>query len=94
MNSPKDDRNADNTEMISASDAAYILGFKQTSPIMNYAKQGFLTAHESPRNNRKYFRLEEILGFPKPLPVPPPAKRFKGHGRSVQDQQGSSPTST
>jgi hypothetical protein len=74
------------SDLISAGEAAHILGFKQTSPVMNYVKRGYLTAHQSKRNNRKYFRLEEILNFPKPLPVPPPAEKFKGHGRSKQER--------
>ena len=73
-------------DLISAREAAHILGFKQASPIMNYVKKGYLTAHQSTRNNRKYFRLAEILDFPKPLPVPPPAEKFKGHGRSEQER--------
>jgi len=82
MNSQKVQENTGNKDMVSASEAAHILGFRQTSPIMNYVKMGYLSAHTSNRNNRKYFKLEEILNFPKPLPVPPPAERFKGHGRS------------
>lgn len=72
--------------MVSAGEAAHILGFKQASPIMNYVKMGYLTAHQSTRNNRKYFIKEEILNFPKPLPVPPPPEKFKGHGRSKQER--------
>jgi hypothetical protein len=74
------------SDLISAGEAAHILGFKQTSPIMNYVKRGYLTAYQSTKNNRKYFRSEEILDLPKPLPIPPPAEKFKGHGRSEQDR--------
>ena len=68
-------------ELISASEAAHILGFRQTLPIMNYVKKGYLTAHTANVNNRKYFRRKDILDFPTPLPIPPPPEKFKGHGR-------------
>ena len=50
MNSQSDQKSVDGTEMISASEAAHILGFKQTLPVMNYVKQGYLRA---PTPNRK-----------------------------------------
>jgi len=81
MNSQSDQKSVGGTEMISASEAAHILGFKQTLPVMNYVKQGYLTAHSTGANNRKFFNREDILNFPKPLPIPPPPEKFKGHGR-------------
>ena len=81
MNSQSDQKIVGKTEMISASEAAHILGFKQTLPVMKYVKQGYLTAHSTGSGNRKFFDREEILNFPKPLPIPPPPEKFKGHGR-------------
>ena len=81
MNSQSDQKNVGEKDMISASEAAHILGFKQTLPIMNYVKKGYLTAHTANVNSRKYFRRKDILEFPAPLPVPPPPEKFKGHGR-------------
>ena len=81
MNSQSDQKNVGKKDMISASEAAHILGFKQTLPIMNYVKKGYLTAHTAKVNNRKYFHRKDILDFPTPLPVPPPPEKFKGHGR-------------
>ena len=69
------------SDLISAGEAAHILGFKQTMPIMNYVKKGYLTAYTTNANNRRHFRREDILEFPKPLPIPPPPEKFKGHGR-------------
>jgi len=69
------------SDLISAGEAAHILGFKQTLPIMNYVKRGYLTAYTTNANNRRYFRRKDILEFPTPLPIPPPPEKFKGHGR-------------
>ena len=81
MNSQSDQKNIGETERISASEAAHILGFKQTLPVMNYVKKGYLTVHSTDSNNRKFFNREDILNFPTPLPIPPPSEKFKGHGR-------------
>ena len=70
-------------ELISAAEAAHILGFKQTLPVMKYVKKGYLKAYPNERNNRKLFLKEEILSFPRPLPIPPPSEKFKGHGRKT-----------
>ena len=68
-------------DLIAAREAAHILGFRQTLPLVNYAKKGYLQVHLVGPSNRKYFKREEILNFPKPLPIPPPPEKFKGHGR-------------
>lgn len=81
MNSQSDQKSVDETEMISASEAAHILGFKQTLPVMNYVKKGYLNAYSTNTNNRRFFLRGDILNFPKPLPIPPPPEKFKGHGR-------------
>jgi hypothetical protein len=81
MNSQSDQKNIGETEMISTSEAAHILGFKQTLPIMNYVKKGYLTAYTTNANNRRFFLRQDILNFPTPLPIPPPPEKFKGHGR-------------
>ena len=50
---------------------------------MKYVKKGYLKAYPNERNNRKLFLKEEILSFPRPLPIPPPSEKFKGHGRKA-----------
>jgi hypothetical protein len=68
-------------ELISSTEAAHILGFKQVTPIMNYVKSGHLTSHSKNGSNRKFFLKKDIFDLPKALPVPPPPDKFKGHGR-------------
>ena len=86
MTSRNNKQSIGEADLIPAGLAAHILGFKQTTPIMNYVKKGYLTARTSPQNNRKYFDSKDILNFPKPLPIPPPSDKFKGHGRPEKER--------
>ena len=81
MTSRNNKQSIGESELIPAGLAAHILGFKQTTPIMNYVKKGYITARTSPHDTRKFFDLDEILNFPKSLSIPPPLAKFKGHGR-------------
>ena len=83
MNSQNDQEETSKEKFISAGEAAHILGFKQTLPVMKYAKKGYLKAYPNEKNNRKLFLKKEILSFPRPLPIPPPPEKFKGHGRKA-----------
>jgi len=79
----KNQMNKDTDELISADEAAHILGFKQATPLMKYVKSGYLNCYSKAGSNRNLFRKKDIMSFPSPLSVPPPPDKFKGHGRPV-----------
>ncbi len=66
-----------NTDLISQKEAAEILGFKQTTSISKYIKEGILTKLEKPGSKLIWVSKEQVLQIPKPLPVPPPDDVFR-----------------
>jgi hypothetical protein len=66
-----------NTDLISQKEAAEILGFKQTTSISKYIKEGILTKLEKPGSKLIWVSKEQVLQIPKPLPVPPPEDVFR-----------------
>jgi len=82
-----------NTDLISQKEAAEILGFKQTTSISQYIKEGILTKLEKPGSKRIWVSKEQVLKIPKPLPVPPPEDVFrtlKMNERWQQEKEDSS----
>ena len=65
------------TDLISQKEAAEILGFKQTTSISKYIKEGILTKLEKPGSKLIWVSKEQVLQIPKPLPVPPPDDVFR-----------------
>jgi len=66
-----------NSDLISQKEAAEILGFKQTTSISKYIKEGILTKLEKPGSKLIWVSKEQVLQIPKPLPVPPPDDVFR-----------------
>ena len=66
-----------NSDLISQKEAAEILGFKQTTSISKYIKEGVLTKFEKPESKLIWVSKEQVLKIPKPLPVPPPDDVFR-----------------
>ena len=66
-----------NPDLISQKEAAEILGFKQTTSISQYIKEGILTKLEKPGSKRIWICKKQVLQLPEPLPVPPPEDVFR-----------------
>lgn len=66
-----------NSDLISQKEAAEILGFRQTTSISKYIKEGILTKLEKPGSKLIWVSKEQVLQIPKPLPVPPPDDVFR-----------------
>ena len=63
--------------LISQKEAASILGFKQTTSISKYIKEGILTKLEKPGSKLIWICKKQVLQLPEPLPVPPPEEAFR-----------------
>ena len=59
MSDPKD------KDLISIREAAHILGFRQSTPIVNYINHKRLTTYSKRGSKRKWLSREEVYSLPK-----------------------------
>ena len=59
-------------DLITITEAAHILGFKQRSKLDILIKNGFLKIHHEPGIKKTFLSRKEVFNLPNALPVPPP----------------------
>ena len=59
-------------DLITITEAAHILGFKQRSKVDILIKSGFLKIHHEPGIKKVFLSRKEVFNLPNALPVPPP----------------------
>ena len=59
-------------DLITITEAAHILGFKQRSKVDILIKSGFLKIHHKPVIKKTFLSRKEVFNLPNALPVPPP----------------------